>query len=194
MPVTARALKVITRIFMYISYLAISVLAVMTVVDVVRRTVFGMTLAGVTEYSQMLLIVSMTAMAHALVEGRFINVGILVDRFPKAVNLFIEVFMGVVSFAFFVLVGTQLFRQIGFSRAHGESYFMIGVVKWPMFLALGASFFACALATIVFVYERIVNFKDPGEKTLFDDNPDLAILALSADDGEDGNIGKGGAE
>jgi TRAP-type C4-dicarboxylate transport system permease small subunit len=116
------------------------------------------------------------------VDGRFIVVNILVDRFPKKLNLIIEVLMGVLSLAFFLLVGIQLFRQIEGAIAHGESYFMIGVPKWPMYAALGASFLACIPATIVYVDDRIVNFKDPKKKTVFDENPDLAILAFADED------------
>ena len=188
MSVAAKALKVVTRIFLYISYLVISVLAVLTVVDVVRRFILGLTLNGVAEYSQMLLIFCMTAMAHALVEGRFIAVNVLVDRFPKVINLALEVLMGVISFAFFILVGWQLFRQIGFSIQFGEAYFMVKIPKWPMYAALGASFIACALGTPVYIYERLKNYKDPKEKTIYDDNPDLAILSLS----DDGDFSEGG--
>jgi len=190
MSIVARVLKIITRIFLYISYLATAVMAVMTVVDVVRRFIFGLTLNGVAEYSQMLLIISMTAMAHALVEGRFINVNVLVDRFPKKLNLFVEIIMGILSCAFFVLVGVQLFNQIAFAMQSGEAYFMVKVPKWPLYTALGASFVACALGTIVYVYERIINFKDPKEKTVFDDNPDLAILAFT----DAGEQDSGGAQ
>ena len=182
MPTVAKVLRIITRIFLYISYLAIAVLAVMTVVDVVRRYFFGLTMNGVAEYSQMLLIVSMTAMAYALVEGRFIAVNVLVDRFPKIVNLSIEILMGALSLAFFILVGTQLVGQIESSIRIGEAYFMIGVPKWPLYGALGSSFLACIPATIVYVYERIVNYKDRSEKTVFDENPDLAILAFTDND------------
>ena len=185
MSFAAKVLKVITRIFLYISYVATSIMALMTVIDVVRRFIFGLTLNGVAEYSQMLLIIGMTAMAHSLVEGRFIAVGVLVDKFPKALNLTIEVFMAIVSMAFFMLVGIQLFNQIGMSIIFGEAYFMVNIPKWPLYASLGASFIACALATIVYLYERITNFKDPREKTVFDENPDLAILALSEDDTAD---------
>ena len=181
-------LKVVTRIFLYISYFSISVMTVMTVIDVVRRYFFGLTMNGMPEYSQMLLIVCMAAMAYALVDGRFIAVGILVERFPKVINLAIEILMGVLSFAFFMLVGIQTIGQIRSSIQFNELYFMIGVPKWPMYGALGASFLACTPAVIVYVYDRIVNFKDRNEKTVFDDNPDLAILAYS----ENENTGTGG--
>ena len=182
MSIAVKTLKIITRVFLYISYLAISVLAIMTVVDVVRRFLFGLAMSGVTEYSQMLLIVCMAAMAYALVEGRFISVSLLVDRFPKMINLGIEVLMGLLSFVFFILVGIQMLRQISSSILFGEAYFMIGVPKWPMYVALGASFLACTLATVVYVYDRIVNYKDPRKKTLLDDNPDLAFLTISEED------------
>ena len=188
--VTMRVLKIITRVFLYISYLSITVMAVMTVVDVLRRFLFGMTMNGVTEYSQMLLIVSMTAMAYALADGRFISVGILVDRFPKVINFIVEIFMGILSLAFFILIGIQLLKQIEPSMLFGEAYFMIGVPKWPMYGALGASFLACIPATIVYVNDRIANYKGSGEKSVLDENPDLAILALAGDDVTD----KGGKE
>ena len=190
MSIVAKIIKVITRIFMYISYASISVLAVMTVFDVVRRMVFNRTLTGVTEYSQILLIISMASMAHALIEGRFIGVGVLVERFPKSINIAIEIIMGAASFAFFTIVGSRIINEIGMLRFTNKAYFMIKLPEWPFYLALGASFLACALGTIAYVYDRIVNFKSKDEKTIFDDNPDLAILALTDD--EDTNIVGGG--
>ena len=185
-----KVLRIITRIFLYISYIAIAALGIMTVIDVVRRNFFGITMNGVTEFSQMFLIVSMTAMAYALVDGRFIVVNVLVDKFPKVINLAIEIFMGALSLVFFVLVGIELFRQISGAISFGEAYFMIKVPKWPMYVALGASFFACVPATFIYVYERIANFKDPKEKTVFDENPDLAILAFADSD----HAGEGGKD
>ena len=175
-------LKLITRVVMYISYASITVLAALTVFDVVRRFIFSRTLTGVTEWSQMLLIISMTAMAQAMVEGRFINVGVLVDRFPKKINIAFELLMGFISFAFFIVVGWQLINQIESSIRFKEAYFMLGTPRWPFYLILGIAFLACALSTIIYVYERIVNFKSAKDKTLLDDNPDLAILGVTEDD------------
>ena len=188
-----KVMRLITRVLMYISVIAVSIMTVLTVVDVVRRYIIGLALTGVVEYCQMCLIVSMTAMAYALVENKWIVVNVFVERFPKALNLFFEVFMGVLSFVFLTMVGVQLLTQVGQSMNMREAYFMIGVPKWPMYLALGISFLACSLATVVYVYERVTNYKNPKEKTLFEQNPEFLILGLSDDSNPDEEVRDSGS-
>ncbi|MDR0874942.1 MAG: TRAP transporter small permease [Clostridiales Family XIII bacterium] len=181
MSVFVKTLKTIARALIYVSYAAIVVMAVMTVVDVIMRFVFSKPNSGVTEWSQILLIVAMTAMAHSLVEGRFISVGTLVDAFPKRANFAVEIIMGALSLIFFLVVGWQLIKMVGMSMSFHETYFVIKTPRWPMYAILGISFLSSALGTIVYVIERIQNYSPPGDKTVFDENPDLAILALSGE-------------
>ena len=193
MSVFIKILKTISRSLLYVSYAAIGVMAVMTVFNVIMRYVFNNPAKGVTEVSQMLLIIAMTALAHSCVEGRFIAVGAFVDRVPKKLNISIEIAMGAIALAFFFFVGWQLLVQVGVSISTHEAYFMIKAPRWPMYLVLGISFLATALATIAYVIERLQNFTPAKEKNVFDENPDLAILALS--DEEDLAIaGEEGAE
>ena len=182
MPMVIRVMKVIIHLIQFISYAAITCLMVLTVVDIVRRYVFSMAMNGVTEFSQMLLIISMTALAHALAEKRFVAVGEFVAKFPRWVDFAIELIMGIISFAFFVIVGWMLFGQIESSIKLKEAYFMIKVVKWPFYGVLGLAFASCALAVIVYVYERVVEFfRNAGEKS-FIDEPELSILGLTEED------------
>ena len=190
MPIVIRVMKVIIHMTQFISYASITILMVLTVVDIVRRYVFSMAMNGVTEYSQMLLIISMTALAHALAEKRFVSVGEFVAKFPRWLDLTIEILMGVVSFAFFVIVAWMLFGQIDSSIMLKEAYFMIKVVKWPFYGVLGLAFSSCALAVIVYIYERVAEFfNSTGEKTFLDE-PELSILGLTEEDLK----GKGDAE
>ncbi|MDR0851928.1 MAG: TRAP transporter small permease [Clostridiales Family XIII bacterium] len=179
MSVFLKTLKAITQALMYVSYGAIIVMMVMTVADVISRYVFNKPSSGVTEWSQMLLIICMTAMAHALVEGRYVAVGTIVDRFPRKVNITFEIVIGIVSFIFFFVVGYQLVKMIGMSKQFHETYFILGTPRWPLYLILGIAFLSTALATVVYVIERVTKYTDPKEKSVFDENPDLAILALS---------------
>ena len=182
MPLVIRVMKVFIHMTQFISYASITILMVLTVVDIVRRYVFSMAMNGVTEFSQMLLIISMTALAHALVEKRFVTVGEFVAKFPRWLDLTIELVMGVISFAFFVIVGWMLFGQIESSIRLKEAYFMIKVVKWPFYGVLGLAFASCALAVIVYIYERVVEFfNNAGEKS-FIDEPELSILGLTEED------------
>jgi len=183
--------KMITHLLIHVSYVALVALLVLTVIDVVRRFIFGLAMTGVTEYSQIFLIVCMTAMAHTMIEGKFIGVSTLVEMFPKWLNITIEVIMGIFAMVFFTLVGVQLIDQVDSSIMFRESYFMIGVPRWPMYAALGVAFLACTLSTIVYVYEKIVNFKDPKQKKVFDD-PEIAFMA--GDEDADVEAKVGGAE
>ena len=191
MSVTLKTIRLVSRSLLYVSYAAITVMAVMTVFNVIMRYVFKSPASGVTEISQMLLIISMTALAHSCIEKRFIAVGAFVDRFPKKANLSVDIIMGAIAFAFFIFVGWQLLVQVGVSMRTNEAYFMIKVPRWPMYLVLGISFLSTGLATIVYVIERLQNFSPAKEKNVFDENPDLAILALSDDDDFAGGAGEG---
>lgn len=182
MSVLLKTLRTVARVLLYISYAAIAVMAVMTVFNVIMRYIFKSPASGVTEISQMLLIIAMTALAYACIDGRFIAVDAFVGRFPKNANLTIEIIMGIIGFAFFFFVGWQLLHQVSVSISTHEAYFMIKAPRWPMYLILGISFIATALATIVYVVERFRNFTSSKDKNVFDENPDLAILALSDDD------------
>ena len=177
MTVFLKILKWITRALMYVCYAAILVLLVLTVSDVIMRYGFGKPSTGVTEYSQMLLIICMTCLAHAIAEGRYISVGVIVDRFPKKLNFAFEIIMGAAACVFFYIVGSQMILAISQSIQYNERYFVLGTPRWPMYMILGIAFLACVLATVVYVIERIRNYTPPKEKDFFDDNPDLAILA-----------------
>ena len=171
------ALKTITRILMIISYAVILALMLLTVVNVVMRYFFARPNSGSTEWSQILLIVSMICLGHAIVEGRAISVGVLVEKFPKWLNMTLEILMGVLSVAFFAIVGWRLFEQIESSIRFREAYFIIGVPRWPLYAALGVAFVGSALGAVAYVIDRVINFRPPKGKGLLEDNPDLAILA-----------------
>ena len=181
MTLAFKVMKTITKYLMYVSCVATLVLLVMTVASVVIRYIFGIGFIWVTEWSQMMLIIAMTAMSRSLLEGRFVSVGAVVDNFPKKANLAIEILMGALAIVFFLIVGVQFIIAIEMAMVGHSQYFVIKVVKWPMYAVMGVSFLACAMATIVYVVERIKNYVDPKSKTVFDENPDLAILALTED-------------
>ena len=186
MSVFLKTLKVITKALMYVSYAATLAMMAIVVWDVIMRYVFNKPSSGVTEISQMLLIISMTAMANALIEKRFVAVGTLVDRFPKGVNIAFEILMGALSLIFFVVVGYNLIVMAeGAFRTH-ETYFVLKTPRWPMYGVLGIAFLSCALATIAYVIERIQSFSTE-EKSIFDENPDLAILAFADEDVKGGD-------
>ena len=69
--------------------------------------------------------------------------------------------------------------RIEMAQKFKEAYFVIAFPKWPLYAALGTSFFSAALGTISFVITRIKAIMTPKEKDLILDNPELAILALS---------------
>ena len=177
-----RILKTVCLVFMIISCVVTVGLALFTTYNVIMRYVFGRPSSGVAEWSQMLLILSMTCLGYTYLDGRAIRVGVLVDRFPRKVSIIFELVAGIVSFVFFVLVGYRLLVRIEMAMKFKEAYFVIKVQKWPMYAALGVSFFTAALGTVHFVITKIKDASDPKGKDVLQDNPELAILALSDDE------------
>ena len=179
-----KVLRIVCIVFMIISCIVTVVLALFTTYNVVMRYLFGKPNSGVAEWSQMLLILSMTCLGYTFLDGRAIRVGVLVDRFPRNINLTFELVAGLLSFLFFILVGWRLFARIDMAMKFKEAYFVIKVAKWPMYAGLGASFFSAAVGTVSFVITRILEILHPKEKDNLLDNPEFAILALS-DDGDE---------
>ena len=193
MSVLLKALRGVCTVLVIISCAAILVLAALTTYNVVMRYILSRPVTGATEWSQMLLIISMLAMGIAVADGRAIRVGMVVDRFPKRVNVVFEIIMGFIALAFFTLVGWMLIARLGWLIERGKAYLYLGWPEWPLYLALGISFLSCALGTIVFAVNSIVNFKDAKEKDIFDENPDLAILALANEEEARKSAGGNGA-
>jgi TRAP-type C4-dicarboxylate transport system permease small subunit len=142
------------------------------------RYIFSSPVTGATEWSQMLLIISMLAMGIAVADGRAIRVGIIVDRFPRRMNIAFELIMGILALLFFALVGYALVDRIGWEIEKKKAYFYVGWPEWPMYLSLGIAFLTSALGTIYFVIKSILNVKTAKEKELTDD-PELAALLLT---------------
>ncbi|MCL2110818.1 MAG: TRAP transporter small permease subunit [Clostridiales bacterium] len=181
-----KAISIFTKALMFVCYGAMLVMLVLTISDVVARHIFNTPMTGVTEWSQMLLIICLTAMAHACVEGRYVAVGAFVERWPKKANFAIEIIMGVAAIVFFLIVGSQLLVAVETSIRFNEAYFVLNVPRWPMYMILGISFLACIPATLVHMHKRIKNYKPPSERDILDD-PELAILAMA--NGKDGEKG-----
>ena len=186
MAVPFKVIKTISRILMYVTYAALLALLVITVYDVIMRYVFNNPSSGVTEWSQMFLIICMTCMAHALVEGRFISVGVFVDRFPQKVNAAFEIGMVAAAIVFFIVVGYQLIALSQVAIQMGETYFVIKTPKWPMYVVLGISFLACVLTSFVYVVERLKKLYAPKVEESILDNPELTILLGLDKDGKEG--------
>ena len=179
MSVFLKILKIICLALLVFSCVIIAVLALFTAYNVFMRFVFGRPNSGVTEWSQMLLIISMACLGYTFLDGRAIRVGVLVDTFPRRLNIAFEIIVGVISFAFCVLVGWRLFERIELSMKFRETFFVTDIPRWPMMIALGASFFSGALGTVSFVINKVLDLKAPKEKDILLDNPELAILAYS---------------
>ena len=179
MSVFLKVLKTVCLVFMIISCIVTVTLALFTTYNVVMRYVFGKPSSGVAEWSQMLLILSMTCLGYTFLDGRAIRVDVLVERFPRKINMAFELVAGIISFIFFIIVGYRLFIRIEMAMKFKEAYFVIKFPKWPMYAALGVSFFTAALGTVSFVITRISAIRTPKDKDILLDNPELAILALN---------------
>jgi len=166
MSVFLKVLKTVTRYVMYVCYCSVMAMMALTVFNVIRRYIIQNPLSGSTEWSQIFLIICMTALAHAVTEGRFVAVDTIVNKFPRPANIAVEIIAGGIAIVFFAVVGSQLLVQGGASMASGETYYVITAPRWPVYFVFGIAFLSCILGTIVYVIERIRNLKPtaPTEK------------------------------
>ena len=177
MAVLLKLLKGFCYFFLIISCICIALLAIWTVYDVIMRFLFNRPNSGLPEWSQVLLIVSIVCMGFAVADGRATRVDVLVNKFPKNLNIAFEIIMGLAGFVFFALCGWRLLAQIESSINRGEAYFFIGFPRWPCYGALGFAFLSSAVGSVHFTIKSVVDFKAPKARGSLVDDPELAILA-----------------
>ena len=189
-----KLLKGICHVCLIICCIAVTVLMLFTVYNVIMRYVFSNPNSGVAEWSQILLIISMTGMGFAVADGRATRVGILVDRFPKKLNIAFEIITGIIGIAFFAISGWRLFVAIESSIRFREAYFFIGFPRWPSYLALGIAFSSAAIGSVVFMHKSVTQFKPAVARGMLEDNPEIAILMADGNPLEEGKESEGGGE
>ncbi len=172
-----KALRIVTKIFVYIAMAASLFMLGLVFLDVILRIFFRAPIVGATELSQMAMVCILPAMGGVILENRNTKVDVLVEKFPPKLALGVDVVTLVISIAYCALLGWQTIESSIFSKEFKVVYSLLRVPEWPFLVLLGCAFFVAAIATFVFMINRIRTRNQPAEEHM----PELDILE-EADD------------
>lgn len=152
-----KVIRAICRFFVWLTMIFIAALMLMMVAEVVLRTFFHSSILGATEWACLLLLFDLTAMGAAVLSNRMIKVNMVTVRFPKKVQVILDI---VLLFLCFAAIGYTAWRQFVYSMTsmdNGVRYTTIGLPQWP-FIALFAFAYAVgAITALCVMIRKIVN-------------------------------------
>ena len=150
----------LTQIARYIVMVAFVVMMLLTVVDVILRRFFSSPILGVTEYSQMVMVVILLAAACTAMEDSHIKVDILVRKFSPTAQNICELVTLTLSFFVSMLMASRAFQE-GMNAIKSKLTFItVKVSKAPFFFLYGFGFFILCIAIIFLFVQAIKRLKD----------------------------------
>ena len=103
-----RSIKFLSRLLGYMSAVMLGLLMMITVVDVICRYIFNAPLTGATEISELLMVlVVFLSLAWVSVERSHIRVDLLVNMWPRKVQLVVEVVTLLLSLSAYLIITWQ---------------------------------------------------------------------------------------
>ncbi len=125
--------------------IAILALMAVTVADVVLRHTVSISILGVTEFSQILMVIIMLAAGSTALQDGHIKVDILMNRCSRRVQYLAGVVTSLLSAVISLLMAIRAFAETGRAITEHQTYISLGLVKWPFF-----GMFAVSMAILTF--------------------------------------------
>lgn len=157
MKVFEKIVKLLSQIAMVICMLAAAITVGMVTVDVLRRLIFKTALIGTTEYTQLLFIMMVFAVAATTMRGEHTAVDLFTSKMPKTVRVVICILNDLLSLGVCALLAYGSLKLVAFSKISKASYAMIGVPEWPLMMGFGIAFVIAALSFILFLKRDLHN-------------------------------------
>lgn len=152
-----KLVKLLSQIAMVICMLAAAITVGMVTIDVLRRLIFKTALIGTTEYTQLLFIMMVFAVAATTMRGEHTAVDLFTKKMPKTVRVVVCIFNDLLSLAVCVFLAVGSLKLVAFSKISKASYAMIGVPEWPLMMGFGIAFAIAALSFILFLKRDLHN-------------------------------------
>lgn len=157
MKIFEKIVKLLSQIAMVICMLAAAITVGMVTVDVLRRLIFKTALIGTTEYTQLLFIMMVFAVAATTMRGEHTAVDLFTKKMPKTARVVIFVLNDLLSLAVCAFLAYGSLKLVAFSKISKASYAMIGVPEWPLMMGFGIAFVIAALSFILFLKRDLHN-------------------------------------
>lgn len=152
-----KVFKFVANVFTAVSIAALVVMIGITIVDVIMRNFFKAPVTGAVEITRMMMVCMSPAFMAALFEGRHVNVGLIVDRFSRPVQLVFDVFGYLLTCAVSGIMCYQGIIEVGRKMAQHQVYTMLKIPTWPFYLVFSVSMGFFAIAIIVKLIDNILD-------------------------------------
>lgn len=159
-----RISTIINRISLYAAYgagICATLLVVLVLAEICRRTFFNSSFLWTFEISSWLLVAfAFLGMGYTLQSGGHVRVTLLTSRLPKQVQTWLELILSLIGAAMFIYFAFFLFE--GMVSAYQMGEVGTSVLEPPVFLIWAAGFVGLAIFSLQFVgvfLENLIKLK-----------------------------------
>lgn len=139
--------------------IAVVFMMVITVVDVVLRKFFLSPILGVTEYSQMIMVVILLAAASTGMADGHIKVDLVTSHLPPKVQQIIEIITLVLTCGMSLLMATSV-AYAGYRAINsGLKFLTVKISQAPFILLYSLGLFVLAIAAVCLLVEAVRRLK-----------------------------------
>lgn len=148
-----------------VSGVAIGLLMFLTVADGLRRFVWGQSVPGTVEITQVALVVVVyLGLMSAETSRSHVRTGLLTDRLPPSVGRWVRLVGQLVALAVVLLLAYQTWGDAAKAVASGQSqYGLIRVPIWPAKVTIPLGFGLLALAIVAHLIVLVRRHSDGAE-------------------------------
>lgn len=158
--VLSKIVRKVTDAAKYIVMAAVVLMMALTVVDVIMRKLFSATILGVTEYSQMVMVIILLSTAFTAMNDNHIKVDIVTSRLSQTGKYICEIISLILSFAMAAFMTGSAFLA-GLDAVNNKTAFItVKLSKAPFIFLYALGLFVLCLAIICLFAECIRRIRD----------------------------------
>lgn len=135
--------------------IAILVIMLLTVVDILLRWIIKQPILGVSEYSQILMVVILLSTAATGLTDSHIKVDVVMNHCPKIVQSICELLTLVFSLFIGVMLSSSIINECIRAFNTGIRYTTLGIVKYPFYIIYALAMVVLCLGLIYMIINAI---------------------------------------
>ena len=154
-----KIIKKITAASRILVMVAVVFMMMITVVDVILRKFFLSPIIGVTEYSQMIMVIILLAAASTGMADGHIKVDIVTNALPKKAQAVCEIITLVLTFVISMLMASSIGYAGYKAILSGLKFLTIKISQAPFILLYALGMFVMGIAVICLLIEAVRRLK-----------------------------------
>lgn len=136
----------ISKILNVVALITAGLISVPIVINVLTRFFFDLSIMGIIEITELsMILIVFGSLAITQINKGHIRIDVLVKKFPQKAQNIIDVFNYVISFSLFIVLGWQLYVQVGVKSGLVSQALGIPISIFLLFASIGTLVFALVL-------------------------------------------------